>query len=407
MSITRNSLKRPAAALSALALVVGTAAPAFLGMTGQVYAAQAQNRAIKMDNATPGATSVRYELTFQTTADQAGKNIQGIVVDFCGGNASDTPFIGDSNCTIPTGMVVPNSGTAADVAGVNAGTWTVANGTAAHILTVTNASATTNVAGLTTVTMRIDGFTNPTTEGTFYARIATFTTTAGATAYTSATPGSYTDYGGIALSIAPAVVITAKVQESLVFCLSSTIPTALCAANINNPNVNLGDQVGTTNNYILTNSNTVYSGTVNSQLTTNALHGAIVRVKTTSSTACAGLSSDSGTSCTNFPAKGAAATFDTGGTGSAGFGMCVAASSVTAAAPFNGSNCAAKDSSTQWGLNDTIATTVAPNYGDTLYSTTAPVKNANNPINYGVMAVDTTPAGIYTTTQTMIATGTF
>lgn len=360
-----------------------------------------------MSDATPGAAAT-YEFTFKTTADQASKNIQGVIVDFCGGNGADSPFIGDSNCTIPTSMTVPNSGSATGVSGLNAGTWSVANGTAAHILKLTNASATTNVGSNVTVTFTVSGFVNPSSTGIFYARIATFQTVAAANAYTSSTPGSYTDYGGIALTTTTAVVVTAKVQETLTFCLSKAVPTAGCAG-ADNPAVNLGDRVGTTDNYILTNSNTVYTGTVNSQLTTNALNGAVVRLKTTNTTACAGLSANNGTdTCSQFPAKGAAAAFNISGSGSAGFGMCVVpAAGVTVASPFSGANCAAKGDTTEWGLNNTAATTAAPNYGDTLYNTAAPTKNANVAINYGVMSVDTTPAGIYTTVQSMIATGTF
>jgi hypothetical protein len=69
-----------------------------------------------------------------------------------------------------------------------------------------------------------DGETNPSTNGSFYARIVTYATAAGATGYVSNainTGGTAVDAGGVAMSTANQLTVNARVQEVLVFCVGT------------------------------------------------------------------------------------------------------------------------------------------------------------------------------------------
>ena len=215
MHINYKQLRRPAAALTALALVVGTAAPAFLGAV--VSAAQVQDRSITMSNATPAATAVTYKVSFEV---QTAGVIEAVNVDFCGG-ASDTPIISDPNCSLPSGMSLGGVGFA-NIVGLDTtnGTWAVDVINSSHTVRLYNAGATASIAANTVVTFELTGITNPNnaaTAATFYGRILTYGDDTVAASYTSSAPGAYVDYGGIALSTSTPIQVTAKVMESLTF----------------------------------------------------------------------------------------------------------------------------------------------------------------------------------------------
>ena len=67
MNINYKSLRRPTAALMALALVVGSAVPVLQHTF--VSAAQFSDRSIKLSDSTPSATGVQYQLTFTPVAN--------------------------------------------------------------------------------------------------------------------------------------------------------------------------------------------------------------------------------------------------------------------------------------------------------------------------------------------------
>src|SRR6185436_12235167 len=81
-----------------------------------------------------------------------------------------------------------------------------------------------------------NGFTNPSGTGSFYARIHTYTTTGGATAHDEDAATGYGDYGGIALSTAAVISITARVQETLSFCVYE----GGGACGVNAPTITIG-----------------------------------------------------------------------------------------------------------------------------------------------------------------------
>ena len=110
--------------------------------------------------------------------------------------------------------------------------------------------------------------TNPTTVGTFYARILTYTTTT--TGYSPGSEGSYSDYGGVALSTAAVITITSKVSEQISFCVY--VGSCGTAANI---------LLGDSHDVLSTSAPTTAAGPtygVFYSLSTNAAHGVVVYV---------------------------------------------------------------------------------------------------------------------------------
>lgn len=391
MKTRLRRLTRPLYVLVASVLFVLGVLP-FLGQAALAAPLQVTSRSIELSDSTPSATNVSYNVTF---TPQTSITHPDVLVDFC----SNSPLIGDS-CTATAGTNVPNfTGTSA---GAN---WTLTTiGTNRGVKLTT---ATQSFTSGTPVTITITGVANPSATGTFYGRILTYLTSAAGT-NTSDSPGTYQDYGGIALSTATAVSITAKVMESLTFCASAAdISGDPDCTNATTPALNLGQTIGS--NVILDGAN-VYPASAYTKLATNAQHGAVVRMKDTNAAAtCGGLSSDGGTTC-GVPAVGTSAAIITKGdtTGNAAFGMCIAkGANTTLVATYDdtANNCPTTyNASSLYGFDDT---NVRSTYGAQLYSTAGAVLNENNRCTFVATAALTTPAGIYTGTYALIATGTF
>lgn len=390
MKMYRTFLRRPAAFAAALALLAGSCAPLLTNYLAD--AAQVSGRSISLSDSTPGATGVVYALTM--TMPTAAKSM---IVDFC----SESPIIGGA-CTAPTGMdaltsgaytstnpgtnAPPGSGGAGSApTGFSVGTFTASR------FRITSSTATT---AATKYTFYFTGIKNPTTTGTFYARVYTYSdSTYGSTgtAYSSATaPGSYVDYGGFALATANNISITATVMEQLTFCVSGATMTSGCTG-MTTPNLTLGSGSPITLGTALSTS-PAYTMT-----STNALSGVVVRMKNSNS--CAGLSRDGGTTCPIAPVGASAAAI---GTGSGKFGMYVTATggNTTPASPYNGGT-------TTYGMDNTANTGVTGTYGNTIFTSTGALSDELDTLTYGAAAATTTPAGVYTATMILIATGTF
>ncbi|MBC7512220.1 hypothetical protein H7142_00990 [Candidatus Saccharibacteria bacterium] len=71
------------------------------------------------------------------------------------------------------------------------------------------------ITGPLTVSYRLDNIVNPSTEGTFFVRIKTYTSTD--------TTGSSTDAGTVNASTAEQIILTGTMPESLVFCAGADI----------------------------------------------------------------------------------------------------------------------------------------------------------------------------------------
>lgn len=379
----KTQWQRSAYLLAALATAATMALSYLSGAV--VYANQLSSRSIELsDGAVSGGTitsgvgsgtGVAYSFSFTTSA-----SAQSLVVDFC----SNSPIIGDT-CTAPTGF----NAASATASGGTLGGWTL--------------TATTNqikLAGATAVaagaqTFVLNNVTNPSAAGSYYARIYTFANGTFGTYASATSPGNYVDYGGDAMSVTNAISISARVQETMLFCVSGAAPTANCGG-VTTPTLTLGH--GTNN---ILDSSAVDTANAYIQTSTNAQSGVVIRMRNSNSSG--GL--NSGTNV--IPAvNGGAATSGTITAGTAAFGLNVAA-------PTGGTGTISVDTNYgptagQYGM-DTTSTpdNVTTTYGDRLAYSTAPVNGVNDTLTFAATASNTTPAGVYTATMDLIATGTF
>lgn len=466
------------ATLSIVSVLTPTVAHAF-PKGGQV-----QNRAIYMSTAAPGAPAT-YLVSFKPASTTS---ITGVIVDFC----QTSPIIGDSNCGSPdngattekfdvggTAPTVTFAGTSSGLPVTNPapatttglpGTWTASGidqigstGRYRTLKLVSGAGGSGTLSTSTIYSFAITSMVNPNqnTPGTFYARIITYTNaTPGAGDIASYAPGTEgssdaLDYGGFALSTTATINITAKVQETLTFCTSGAIPAsgstdpqhplldpmdgsaATVAAgggnscsNATTPDLNIGHG---TNALVISNEQ-IDTASAFMQLSTNATHGAVVRMKAgntcSGSGNNAGLSVDGGTDCAipgiDNTAAGQLATA-VPNTGNAAFGLFVGTGYLTTGvsastgaiqpdANYNdGTHVTVSNlptpaaSDLYFGMDNTTDTLgVASTYGDKIADTNnAPCNTVNAQLVFGAIASLTTPAGIYQGTESLIATGTF
>jgi hypothetical protein len=418
---TKSLLTRTTAIVSVIALASAALVPAIF--MARVNAGIPTSRSITLSTSAGGATDVTYDVAF--TTDDGGTTIQGIVIEFC----DSTPIIGDSSCTTPSGFDINEAGLAVSdtIAG---GAFTVNAATDTNTLMLTRTDAT-SIAASTALTIALgggggsDGVTNPTPGNhTFYARILTFAdddddgdgcsnADDNATCYASATPRTYIDAGGVALSTANQLQITAKVQERLSFCVyigSCTVDTAGAART---SSFNLGNTNG-----VLDPAGPFVDKTAEFDISTNALSGATVVMK--------GDTLLSGgfdiTSSANSGMGAAGATAYTSNSGNEQFGMCLfesAGSGLTISAPYNNggtpANCDTQTSQTSgtgstggagtatFAFDRTAAPTAS---GDVIATKAAGTTSTGTLVHIGNVAF-TTEAGIYQTTLTYVATGTY
>jgi hypothetical protein len=375
----KNQSKLRRAAWFALALVFSSIGS--LGvMSKQAYAyGQVSSRSIQMSTSTTGTAS--YQVGFTETTS----SIKNIVIDFC--SSAGSPLYGGA-CTIPTGFSAA-SASFANITGLSG--WTISPG-ANH---VTISSATVNSAS--GISFTLGNITNPTTTGTFYARIYTYAAqTNDYVSVTNPSSGSTVfDFGGIALSTANVINVTAKVQETMTFCVSQASPGAACSG-ATTPTVTLGHGSPAVIDSSVVDTNASVTPTY-MQITTNASGGAVIRMKTNN--ACAGLSSDGGTTCPIPPIGGTGTAAITAGT--AKFGMFVGTGAggtgtLTPDANYTGPN---------YGMETANVTST---YGDPIASTvSAPTANMTSQLTFGATASPGTQAGVYTANLQLIATGTY
>lgn len=376
-----------------LAAAVAVGAVAFAPALEQTVFAGAQvtSRSIQISNSTVSATGVSYLVTF--TAQTAALSL---VIDFC----QNTPIIGGT-CTTTNGVTFTGAGLTNG--NLPAG-WAFGSTSGS---TFKAAGTTTALSTSTSYNFTITGVNNPTgtsstvgATGSFYARIYTYSdNTYGSTSTAYASPtslGSYVDYGGFALATALNVSISATVMETLTFCVSKLAPGPSCGATgqaVTAPTLTLG-----TGSPIVLDANGVYTDTAYTQISSNANSGVFVNLKVTSSTNCAGLSRDGGATC-GVPAVGAFAAITAG---TAAFGLNVADGSGGTGSVTHSTNYG-----TTAGSYAMRAQAYNTTMGDTIESSSAATSNVNSLLTYGATASPTTPAGVYSTTEALIATGTF
>jgi len=421
MSITRNSFKRPAALFAAVALTASLGMSVYLSQAAYAAATQVSSRSIQLSDSAPSGgtittgvgsgTAVEYAVQFTTVAST--HNIGAVVVDIC----ASSPLIGDTTCTLPAGFnwgaATPTlkAGSLSGLTGFTTGSMQGAGAGAStpQVLTLTNGTPQ-SVNASTVVKFTIQGVVNPTTTGTFYARILTFDTSAHMTAqYTAsgtaraATFADNADYGGIALSTTAPIVVTARVMESLLLCTSATAFSGLACAGATTPSVIIGH--GSPTAYIDTSA--VDTTSVYTQVSTNASGGYAVYLR--GSNACGGLSRDSGATCGIPAVNSGSATQLAITAGTAAFGMKFGNGSAhaggtgtnTAVAKWNGSTGYLMDTVT---ANDNVTYV----YGSKVIDGASQQANSvENTITLGATASATTPAGIYTENFALIGVGTF
>jgi hypothetical protein len=392
VSINRYK-RRIQTAAAALGLLSAAVLPSLAGAGAVVYAApsggQVTTRSIKLSSSKTSDTGVSYNVKFNSAS---AFTVKGIIVDFCN-TTGGSPIVGDSNCAAPTApFTVGASPTVTLQQGLSA-TWTASSLNSGRTLKIVKHAGDALSVG-TTVEFTITGVTNPGgTAGTFYGRVITYSSDVGDIAsYAAGTEGSTDaiDYGGFALSTANQLNVTAKVQESLVFCVYTTGATCAGASGTAVP---LGDVNGVLSNYA-----TNYTNTANFNVASNAQGGVVVNLKGENLCRVAA-------PCTNadngniINRSGDTCTADTAATSTEQFGLRVSVpgSGVTADAAYA---CLANNHT----FDRTSATST---YGDVLASTSGPGDEVQSTVELMAKAATTTEAGIYTTTLSMIATGTY
>lgn len=278
-----------------LLLIAGLLAYSVLLATSQftkIGAAQITERQITIATSEVSATGVNYDVSFIPTQTTA---IEGIVVDFC----QDSPLIGQA-CdktngvtSVPTTGTITVSQTGATPASENfdavAGTTPAAG---RLLLTHTTGFTAVSTTNPITFTVTVDNPTGTASTvgdpGTYYGRILTYTDDTVATDYTSTTPGTHLDDGGVAMSTAHQLTVNARVQEELEFCVGvvdSTVTSdgtapANCSAGAfsgSTPTVDLG--VVSSSSPSISPIDTANNGNDNNgavMIRTNAVNGATV-----------------------------------------------------------------------------------------------------------------------------------
>ena len=356
-------------------------------------AAQVTQRSIELSSSTKAATGVSYNVNFTAVA-----NAGAVVIDFC----SNSPLVGQA-CTAPAGLSLAT-------ATVGGGFTKDTGESTASKLVVTG---TIDVGAEDEISIPISGVTNPTNAGTIYARIVTFTSDTGSDAYDSSTvgannPGTHIDDGSVALSITDGIAISGDVLESLSFCVAGeAIPDGCDLTGLDAPTLKLGKDLG--NGVIALDPSEVSTKPVFTQISTNAVSGAIVSLKSNAAN-CGGLVSAGPAGCGIKPADSTITpVFDdaTGG-GKALFGVKTAASTggdgdYVPVGSYGTSN---------YFMNFTAganpSTGVTSTYGDQFLTTSgAPALNRNMTLTFGASSANNTPAGSYAADLSLIATGKF
>ncbi len=362
--------------VAAFALLFATVIPAL------VSAAQVSNRSIELSSSSVAATNVNYKVNF-TSVQAAG----AFVVEFC----SNSPVLGQT-CTAPSGFT--SAGATSSTSGFTS------------VTGATNKVTVTGTIGATTaISVDIAGITNPSAADPLYARIVTYTDGTDAAGYTSANPdvvGAHKDDGGVAIAITPTVGVSGAVLETMTFCISKTLPTANCAG-ADSPVLTIGETVGSV---VALNSSAVSTGVLNTQISTNAVGGAVVHLK--SATDCGGMKRVGAAVCDIVPALvgGIAA-------GEAKFGVKTATSTDTPSTIANGTFQPVTGSgynTSSYALNYLAnnSTGVTSSFGDPFLDTNnGPVNNKNIALTFGASIGNDTPAGLYSTNLSLIATGKF
>lgn len=420
MNIKMQSFKRTAYVAVALVLsAVGLVEGVFINraFADPVAGNQVSERAIRMSSSLADDTPVNYLVSF---IPGTSHSIAGIILQFC--DSTSTPLVDDSTCVAPTDLDVDTGITIDSTPGDPdyddlTGTWSVAGDSTNNILKITvGTPVAVSNANADPYAFEIQGINNPSVVGTFYARIITYDSVAagadfddyatGSPNETGSTTDDAIDYGGFALSTAFAINISAKVIETMTFCLSGVDPGPSCGAGAGvdptQPSLVLGEGV---NNVLTTGA--ISTDDAYMQLSTNAQGGAVMRMKIDN--ASGGLEFNTNT----IPATGDGV-LELITAGTAAFGMHVVdvvtgtGAVITPDANYDDTTADNYGMDTDaTGAGSTDLTSVLTTYGDPIASTTGALNSRESILRFAATASNTTPAGNYIASAIIIATGTF
>ncbi len=346
-------------------------------------AAQVTERSAVLSSSSAGAASVTYQVNF-TVSEAAG----AFVVDIC----ANSPVIGQI-CTAPSDF---------NASAVSTST----GGMTANALDSNTVAVVGNITAGSAVSVSLAGIINPSAAGTIYARIITYANADDANGYLSediGLSGAPVDQGSIAVAITNTIGVSGVVLESMTFCMSGTVINENCAG-VTQAALRLGEQVGGEATLM---PGTISTGSIYAQISTNAVSGVTISLKS-NTTGCGGLRRiESPTMCDILPAlRGDITPME------AKFGVKVANATDTGAnasgvfQPVVGSGYGANAFALNYTTGD--ATGVTSPYGDPFLDTNgAPANNKNVQLIFGVGISNDTPAGTYMADLNLIATGKF
>jgi len=384
-------------------------------------AAQFNNRYIEISDSGQSGTAITGvgsgdNVTYKVSFDAVAASSDSLVIDFC----SDSPLI-DSTCTAPTGfdVTVPGAALVTGTGQVTSAFWTLTTPSASQIKIAGDGAGGHHIVP-GTQTFELTGIQNPSTLGSFYARIYTYSNTSWGTYASATASGNYQDFGGIAMSTVRVISVTARVQEQLTFCTTTAAyATWTTSFDCSDPAVASAPPaivLGHGSPVELLDASTVDMKNIYTELSTNATNGVTVRMRD-SNTSCGGLSADGGTTC-SIPAQnsGSGAGAAALPAGAAAFGLFVPDSTLgsggsgtlTPSSVYHNGSHVTVPTDVWFGMDTTTSgNNVISTYGSTLCSTGGPIYRVNDAFTFAATSALTTPAGIYTANMVMIATGTF
>jgi hypothetical protein len=369
--------KRFGVIAAAFALLIATV------LAPLAMAAQVTERSIEATSSARGATGVTYKVKFKAGQDNTG----AFAIDFC-----TTPTIGAA-CATPADFSIPSSGFS--VTGDGTGSRVDANTVKVELTAAADEGEEVEVD--------LVGVTNPTVTGAglYYARIVTYVDGSTNYFYNGADDldegGEHLDDGTVAMVVNDSFSVSGAVLESLIFCIarSTDMIGTGCSGTLNTPNLALG-----TDGVLAT---TPSEASVKTQLSTNAASGAVVNLK--SSAVGGGLIRAGAATSEITPLN----TLDTGdvpftalANNSAKFGMKLAnlGSGISALGNY----------STSGYYLDYVAgnlTGITSVYGSPIFSSGTVVNDGTADLTFAATSSNTTPAGNYSTSINLIATGKF
>jgi hypothetical protein len=405
-------LKRGVSYLAVLGLALASILP--LLSSQLAGAAQINTRSLTISTSQISATAdYAFEFDVATTS-----NLASIQVEFC-----ETPL---GTCDAPSGLSTNGAALVDSTIAGGATSSFVLDSATGNVLQINTATAESTTAD-DTVVLEFSGIVNPDVAMTFYPRITT---------YVNDDYTGLVDNGVVAAATVEQILVTARVQERLVFCVGTVRDTGGAADDvdvsecddISGTTKDLGavdflDVCTTLNNPCEHNNPTGGDGASYALIATNAQEGAIVTYyaeedQTPGATGELGsLRIPGADNCTDpasttdqcFNSAGTTATTITAGTEM--FGMTVGGinqlgltTNLAPAADYNGNGqaegtCAAPGGNCwAWDPSGTVRTIASSN--DVL-------DNEVLLIHFAATASLTTPTGQYAVTSTYVATPTF